>query len=1024
MFDELSYLLSMLFTMALICYSLFAVYVMYLDPRASMNRAFAGMCIFMAIWSFTFGVAVSASTLESAIFWRRLAVFGYGGVYSVFLHMSLILSNKIKKIKRKWFWLLIYGPALVNVVLYALPIPRINYPYKLAWTSLGWMNVADFNNLDWFFYVYYIGFSLITLVNLLQWYRKCETRSEKRQSLIILTTSLIGVVFASFFDVFLVHVLRVKMPQIAPVILLIPLMAILYIIMVYGLMRPRNTDVGMVILRSAAKGLIYRYLSIGLFIGGILTFVFEYYIEHSGVRNSLIMTGVLFLYAISIHVVVRSSLFEEHKDSLVLLVVVLLMPFLQYTLGATTDKTLWVLPFLLLIVFILYNNSKMIVGIGLAALLSYGHYWIVTPLRAVVITEKDILIRVLLLCVGILFSIIINRFFLLRLKENAHQVRNQQLISEISALLVSAGSTNFDAKINKVLELVGKHYQVDRSYLFSFNEETSMMCYSHDWCVEGLQSEVGKWEDRPMAMFPWWLDQLRTHQVVNINSLELLPQAAQVEREEFSRQKIQSTLSVSISIDEKMVGYIGLDAVAKQKKWGESYMTNLRIIGNVLSDAFAKNQGDKAIHSMAYYDQLTGLPSRQLFADRIEQAIKTADRVEERILVAMLDLDGFKSINDTMGHDVGDELLVHVARRLEGAVRESDTVSRFGGDEFLLLCGGIKTKGDAEIVGAEIIQAFREKFIIGDEEFYVTASLGLAIYPEDGKSNEKLVKNADIAMYNAKCNGKNNYALCSNDLKALTLYNAQLSNALYHGIEAEEFYMCYQPQVALMTGDLIGVEALIRWHHKDLGLIEPTTFIKIAERNGYILDIGEWVLNKVLEQMAIWAQKGYDQFDVAVNIPFLQITNPNFIDKLKGLLKLHDVDPTRLEIEITESVAMSQKTYIGGKLNDLRDLGIKIAIDDFGTEYSSLGRLRDLTVDKIKIAKPFIDGISVNYKDEAIVRSIIALAKNLKVALIAEGVETDQQRAFLLKEEVDYVQGFLYYQPMSADQVETLLKAK
>ena len=1024
MFIELSYLLSMLFTMALICYSLFAVYVLYLDPRAPMNRAFAAMCILMGIWSFAFGVSVSATTLDVAIFWRRIAVIGFGSVYSVLLHMSLILTKKTKRIKGKWLAILLYGPALVNIFLYAMPWSLISYSYVLGMTKFGWMNITEFHLMDWYFYIYYLSFSIAAVIQLMSWYRTCETKAGKRQALIVLVTTTTGVFIASITDIVIVLILKIEMPQIAPLIILIPLVATLYISMVYGLMTPHVEISEIIILKSSVKDMIYRYLASGLIVGAVIAFVFEYFIDGTSLIYSSFLSLVLVLYGVCINRIIASPLKEDHKDSLVLLIIVLLMPFIQYTLGDTADKALWVLPFILMIAFMLYNNSKMMIGIAIGSLLSYTHYWVIMPTRAVVITEKDIFVRVLLLCVGISLSIIINRFFLLKLKENAIQVTNQQLISDISAFLISAGSNNFDVKVDKVLQLIGKHYKVDRAYLFSFNLEGQTMSNTHEWCSEGIESELGSLEDIPITTFPWWVETLKTKQVVNIYSVEKLPDEAKAEREELVRQKIQSTLSVAISIDEKMIGYIGLDSVCKQQKWDESYITNLKIIGNVLSDAFAKNAAEKVIHSMAYYDQLTGLPSRQLFADRLEQTIKRADRAGEKILVVMLDLDGFKGVNDTMGHDVGDELLIHVGRRLEGAVRDSDTVSRFGGDEFLLLCGGIHSNIDAQAVGAEIIEAFREKFILGVDEFNITASLGLAIYPDDGETNEKLVKNADIAMYHAKSNGKNTFALCSSQLKELTQHNVQLTNSLYQAMEAKEFFMCYQPQVNIVSGKVMGVEALIRWRHKDIGLIEPSEFIKIAERNGYILELGEWVLNEVLQQMVKWSSEGYDDFDVAVNISFLQIKSPHFVEMLTRLINQYKVDPTRLEMEITETIAMSEKDHIEAKLGELRAIGIKIAIDDFGTEYSSLGRLKDLTVDKIKIARPFIDGISTRQKDEAIVKSIIALAKNLDVSLIAEGVETIKQRDFLLAEEVEYVQGFFYYHPVMPYEIIPLLKLK
>ncbi|MBU3111210.1 EAL domain-containing protein [Clostridium lacusfryxellense] len=433
---------------------------------------------------------------------------------------------------------------------------------------------------------------------------------------------------------------------------------------------------------------------------------------------------------------------------------------------------------------------------------------------------------------------------------------------------------------------------------------------------------------------------------------------------------------------------------------------------------------EEKIKKLAYYDYLTGLPNRRLFIDRLNQCIFDAFSNGKALGVLFLDLDSFKRINDTMGHSNGDELLRMVSKRLVDILRESDTVCRVGGDEFLILIPNIETEFHVKRVAEKILNMFDESFKIDNNDLYMTTSIGGAIYPIDGNDVETLIKNADIAMYSAKEKGRNKFELCTTLIKNSLVEEMKLTKDLYRAIERNELELYYQPQVNILSGQIIGLEALIRWNNSELGMVNPGSFIHIAEKTGLILPIGEWVIKRACSQNKEWQDRGILNVPIAVNLSVNQFQNIRIIEDIVKILNETGLDPKDLELEITENIIMKETEYIIESLKQIKQLGVKIAIDDFGTEYSSLNYIKQLPVDKIKIDMSFVKGINIDKKDEAIIRVIISLAKNLGLKVIAEGVETKEQLDFLRDEMCDEIQGYYYYKPMPASRIEELMLKK
>lgn len=433
------------------------------------------------------------------------------------------------------------------------------------------------------------------------------------------------------------------------------------------------------------------------------------------------------------------------------------------------------------------------------------------------------------------------------------------------------------------------------------------------------------------------------------------------------------------------------------------------------------------LYHLAHYDALTGLPNRLLFEDRLTQALAQKHRTGQLVALLFLDLDRFKAINDTFGHAVGDLLLRAVAQRLTQSVRESDTVARMGGDEFTLIFGGLREPQDAGQIAHLILEAMTKPFLLEGHEVHVSTSIGITLYPldtngiaEKKRAIEILLKNADTAMYQAKDQGKNNYQFFKAEMNVTTLERLLLENDLRKALENNEFILHYQPRIHCADGSVSGMEALIRWRHPTLGLVSPATFIPLAEETGLIVPIGEWVLRTACAQTKTWLDAGMRPLRVAVNISARQFKHADLIVTIKNVLQDTGLNPIYLEVELTEGLAMENVKQTVITLNALNDLGVSIAIDDFGTGYSSLSYLKRFPVDFLKIDQSFVRDIGSN-DSAAIARTIIAMAHNLQLEVVGEGVETVEQLDFLRRHDCEEVQGYFFSRPLPAEEFITFI---
>lgn len=443
----------------------------------------------------------------------------------------------------------------------------------------------------------------------------------------------------------------------------------------------------------------------------------------------------------------------------------------------------------------------------------------------------------------------------------------------------------------------------------------------------------------------------------------------------------------------------------------------------ILNNITERKQAEERIQQLAYYDALTGLPNRSLLQDRLNQVLAQAKRDKRQVGIMFLDLDRFKRINDTLGHVVGDQLLKIVAQRLSECIRKTDTVARLGGDEFVVLLSSINRIQDVTTIARKILDTLSDPVSLAGQEVFSSGSIGIALYPMDGEDEDALLRNADTAMYVSKERGRNTYQFFSEEMNLKAVERLTLETHLRRAFQLNQFSLYYQPQIDLATGRMTGMEALLRWNHPERGLVSPATFIPLAEESGLIIPLGEWVLRTACAQAKAWQEQGHPILRLGVNLSARQFNQPGLASLVESILIETGLEPDCLELELTESAIMESATDAILTLTDLRVRGIHLAIDDFGTGYSSLSYLKNFPIDRIKIAQNFVCDIPQDTDDAAIVEAVIALAKSLRLRVIAEGVETKEQMDFLKVRGCNEMQGFYFSKPLPVEKFTELMEA-
>ena len=1013
--EILPLIFSFLFFIICGSYIFFGSYIVSVNSKEKSNRLFFVLCIFLSVWTFSLAMSISVVDMETCFFWRRVSALGWCTFAGILLHFFLILTNKQSLLKKWWVYFLIYMPAAVFIYIFALSHDLAILQYNLVNTPFGWINRAENNVWNMLYYIYYYSYIGIGLGVLWHWGEYSGDQRNKKQAKLILYGFSISLVGGIILRILGEQLFLTGATQKVSNVMFVAILAVFYSIKKYKLVRMPPVNMDEIILNKVTRIKINNYLSACFIAGGLLNIVSRYFLEEQEDLISILsFSGLLLAIGLVIQIAQRARSIKKYQNYIIMVLIGLSIPVITFEFLNIASLTIWAFPFILIIIALVYNNRIAIIGITVSIFLTQILVFILMPQAIVEIDSSTYVARMGLFGIGVWVAFFVNKLYVQRLKQNAEQMKIQKMISEFSTDFLNISAANFSEKTAKWLGKSGTLFDINRASICFFNEDKSTISCHQEWCNKGVESQKEGHQDIPVEEAPAWIKSIIENTIVHIfthgDNLEEKPNDV--------------IIAIPIACKEEVRGFLHFEIKTEQDGLNIEYEGLLEIIANILADALVKIDAENEIKYRAYYDQLTGLPNRLLFNDRLNQVIEFSKKNEKMIGIIFLDIDSFKTVNDTMGHEGGDKVLVQVGQKLVRSIKKTDTVSRFEGDQFLIMLTNISREKEVLKVANRIMSLFKYAFIVNGQEFYISANLGISVYPADGETADELTKNADIAMNKAKEKGKNNFVLCSTVIKEEINFKNKLISNLYHALEKHELRVYYQPQICLKTGRIVAVEALLRWQHPELGIILPKVIIPLAEQTGLINPIGEWVLMTACSQNKSWQDMGLPPIRIAVNISATQFRNPLLISEMKKLIRETDLKPRYLELELTENIAINKSSYIVNVLNGLKKLGVYISIDDFGTEYSSLSRLKLLPMDQIKIDKQFIDGIVENEKDQAIVNTIILLAKNLGLNVIAEGAETQEQIDFLKAQQCDTVQGFFYYKPMPAAEMEQLLRQK
>jgi diguanylate cyclase (GGDEF)-like protein len=586
--------------------------------------------------------------------------------------------------------------------------------------------------------------------------------------------------------------------------------------------------------------------------------------------------------------------------------------------------------------------------------------------------------------------------------------------------------------LKKATELSAKALHVERVSIWLFNYDQTVLTCEDLYTLDTEQHESGAiLTDKD---YPEYFRAIRNSKILAANNAREDSRTSEFYDDYLKPLNIYSMMDAPIIQHEKIIGVICHEKIGEFKTWEQDEQDFTSSMVNAISLSLEIKKREliqeelkvqkETLHHHAHHDSLTGLPNRFLFNDRLEQTIKQALRDNTKIAVLFIDLDHFKGINDSMGHKVGDELLVEVAKRLRNEIRQTDTLARLGGDEFSIVMNQVSNNDSIVEITQNLLKIMNTPIELRDQSFYVTLSIGVAVYPDDGDTPEELLKNADAAMYHAKDDGRNTYQFYTQAMTEKAFERIAMESSFRDALQKEEFIVHYQPQINAKTESITGLEALIRWNHPSMGLISPSKFLTFANETGLIVQLDRWVMKTAMTQHAKWYQSGLQPGVLALNITLKQLQEENFVDSVNNLLEKTGCKAQWLEFEVTENQLMKDSIAAIEILNQIKKLGISLAIDDFGTGYSSLSQLKRLPINKLKIDQSFIRDLPYDEEDVVISKTIISLAKNMGLSVIAEGVETIEQKEFLLQNGCQYIQGFYFSKPIIASEVEDKLILK
>lgn len=1005
-----------LFYILLLFYFYSGMRVYAKETRDPVNRSYFYMNLSLSTWALMAVLISHTGTTKDALLWTFFSVFGWGFVYTFLLSLLIHLTQYDKNMNR-WKWSAVYLPVLISVstVLYSFLSGEMER--RMSYGPYGWVYSLELEPWTLWVRIYYFIMTAMVLYLLRKWKLKEGDFFRGHLKRTVIYSVLLSLLMGLPKVLGLYERFGLSLLGLGPIHML-PLSAGLFYVLLKKAKVGQREEFTIPkrgeYLSAKTHDKIFFYVSQVYLMAGFLAFYIQVIVNESEVVRTSIMTATLFFIGLFIFFLLKVKISVRTRDDIINSILSLSIPFITLYSAEESIGFAWATPVVLLLVAVAFNNKNLLIATSAMSVITLLLLWIMYPQMAGSFESPDHLARLFVFFIIIGMAFFINDIYRKRLQQFERQIDHERFVSDMVLLMSKARFKTVKSNLESLLEEMVYYMEADYGSIHIFSDIRDGVHRKFEQYGRGDLDGI-----RKNLKFSGVLDELLEDTKKAEHSEANIRRIIEIFKSRMSTEKVAVMIQPVVE-SEKVIGIMCLSAF-NRNSWDEGYQNSFDLIVKNLSSMLYKIKKEDELYRMAFYDGLTGLPNRTLF-NRILQETLEDQEDGEVAAVLFLDLDDFKNINDLLGHSVGDKLLVEFVSRIKPLLQNDRYMSRFGGDEFLMVLPHQRDVEDVKERVEEILTTAIGTFRFDEREISTGASIGVALYPEDAKEPEDLIRYADLAMYSAKTNGKNQYVICTEDIKKKFLYEKEIENDLHYAIKNKEFTLYYQPRVSGVSGKIVGVEALLRWCHPQKGMIPPGVFIRIAERIGLMPEIDQWVFREACRQNLYWQRKGFRKISMSVNVtPMTFAENFEGSDILKNLRE-GIWDPKYLEVEITENTMYFSPESIRNRLNYLRGLGMSVALDDFGIAYSSLGRLHELPIDKIKIDRQFVVNLHEAQEGKNLFDGILNLGRSLGLKINVEGVETKEQAEYVIDRGCDEIQGFYYHKPMPPEYVEILLR--
>ncbi len=1007
--DKLSILAAIYFLTGAI-FNLSGIYTLNINKKASANRLYFLIMVVLSLWAWTFKSMIIAKTALDAVYFWRISVFAWGTFYSFLYHLIDVMKNGEHK-RNYRFYLMVYLPSLINIIIYAVLVDPNLLAKKMIMTDYGWNAVNVLGSISPYFVLYYCVFFIVGLFKTRDWLVASNNPFFKKRLRNIVVVFIVGFFIGLISDTPVP--IKPLFPSIGIIILLFPFG------LIFDNIRKQKIMTKSIVINTSSiinDKLMHSIIILNGYcyvVAAFATYAVDFYFFNGSNQDSIIFA--LSIYSIGmIHFIFADRLKSlDFQYSLLTFSCILFVTIIKLRYEQVAGQITFSIVFYLLILTVIFDKKVYSYIAYAFIVLTQFIAWYIEPNLDNTINQLIIFIVTLICTILILF---INRTFSQRVRKNANHIAKQAFVADASYKLLSTNSIDETEKINDLLYDSLITFGAERVYLVTLDDISKTVVINEQIFKDKLEKLNIKDEElRNKVSHESYLlinNLLNDNNTIYIDTREKIPDYAINIKILLHKLNLQSFVAAPIMTNNSLSGAVLY--VYPKELINETDIQYITVIANFIGEFKHKVLYEKTLYQNANFDLITNLANRNYFGSLVEKRIQ--DPLTSIVAIIFIDIDNFKDINDAFGHHIGDEVLKKVAGILTEVLDNEGDISRFGGDEFVIVHDYIGNKQDAQHFVEKVYRVFKEPIEILQYDFRISMSIGISIYPNDGETINELIKNADLAMYEAKQQGKNRFAFCSDTAKKQSIENILYTNKLFDALKNDEFLLYFQPQLSTHDESIVGAEVLLRWNSPDFGLVPPFKFISILEQTGLIIPVGAWIIEKTLDIQKQFKEEGKKLFRLSVNLSSVQFQDENLIDTITGNLIKHQIDPQLLEIEITESLAVNDPENSLEKLYKIKAIGCPIAIDDFGVEFSSLNRLQKMPIDRLKIDKSFIDGIGVEEKKETIIDIIIKLANSLKLHSIAEGVEEQSQLDFLRKHGCEEIQGYYYAKPMPLNE--------